>query len=94
MHTLGSLDAQHVAPGVIFKSPFVVPVWSQNPEKCGLGFCAQTLGVPRRAKMVPMWLKAPKITENGTLNHRFSIKLSAILHKDNVLKVTGDKQKT
>ena len=31
--------------------------------------------------MVPMWLKAPKMTENGTPNNNFSVNLSAIRHK-------------
>ena len=63
MHTLGSLDAQHVAPGVIFRSPFVVPVWSKNPENVVLDCVPKPLeyqGGPRWSQCgskLQKWLK-------------------------------------
>ena len=49
-------------------------IWSQHPEKCGLGMYASTVGAPKVAPGLPT---PGKSAENGTQNPGF---LNAILY--------------
>ena len=49
-------------------------IWSQHPEKCGLGMYASTIGAPKVAPGLPT---PGKSAENGTQNPGF---LNAILY--------------